>query len=359
MGSVRQLWRVSVTATCEAEDAVAEMLGATLGQPASSHFDFETGTTTVTAYVQGRSRPTAKVRNEILAGLKRIKECGLTIGAGRLSIVKVRREDWAESWKRHFKPIEITSHPRRDGFNRRDELYESPISFLKSRARITRPSENSLLIRPSWSKRKARRGQAVVVLDPGLSFGTGQHPTTAFCLQEIVRHSMGRARSPQRAAPGSSANRRHPTHPFLDIGTGSGILAIAAATLGYAPVHAIDFDPEAVRIARANAQTNGVAGKLRIGLGDVTKLPLRPSRRYDLICANLISTLLIAERRRITTQLNHGGTLVLAGILSSEFGQVQKAFERLGLRCVASRREKEWRSGAFVFTQKSGRRERA
>ena len=94
------------------------------------------------------------IRKEILDGLKRITNCGLKIGSGKVTMAKVRREDWAESWKRHFKPIEIG---------------------------------NALLVKPSWSKKHPRRNQAVVMLDPGLSFGTGQHPTTAFCLHELAR----------------------------------------------------------------------------------------------------------------------------------------------------------------------------
>ncbi len=154
----------------------------------------------------------------------------------------------------------------------------------------------------------------------------------------------------RRSATAENRSKLAATKSFLDIGTGSGILAIAAAKLGYKPVHAFDFDPEAVRVARANARVNQVGRKIKIARGDVTKLPLRPARKFDLVCANLISNLLIAERRRIVAQLNPGGTLVLAGILKSEFAQVQKAFEALGLKLVAAKSEKEWRSGSFQFS---------
>jgi len=249
-------------------------------------------------------------------------------------ISKLRQKDWAESWKRHFKPIEIRFK------NRRDELCESQSPRRKSGTRVTRPSEQTgrfLLIKPSWSKRKPRKDQVVVVLDPGLSFGTGQHPTTAFCLREIVRTAREGARPTE-------------TKSFLDLGTGSGILAIAAAKLGYSPVRALDFDADAVGVARANAHANRVQNKLKIRRGDVSNLPMCPrqeGQRYDLVCANLTSDLLIAERRRIAAQLNAGGTLVLAGILKSEFGQVRKAYESLGLKLVSCRSEKEWRSGSF------------
>ncbi len=135
------------------------------------------------------------------------------------------------------------------------------------------------------------------------------------------------------------------------MGTGSGILAIAAAKLGYSPVCAFDFDPEAVRVARANARANGVQKKLRIVREDVTKLPVHPARQYDLICANLISTLLISEGRRVVAQLNRGGTLVLAGILKTEFSQVQKVFAELGLKLAGRKMEGEWCSGSFNFAK--------
>jgi ribosomal protein L11 methyltransferase len=227
----------------------------------------------------------------------------LQIGAGKIQTARVKREDWAESWKKHFKPIKIGG---------------------------------SLLVKPSWSKKRPRPGQAVVILDPGLSFGTGQHATTSFCLGEIAR----------------LAGKVSPPKSFLDIGTGSGILAIAAVKLGFQPVLAFDFDPESVRVAKANAGVNGVAAKLKIFRGDVTKLPAKAAKPSELVCANLISNLLIAERRKIVAQVKRGGTLVLAGILAAEFTEVRRAFEALGMKLAASKTEKEWRSGSFRFAKK-------
>jgi len=309
------LWRVSVTTTPDAEDAVSELLARLLGQPVSSYLGVETNVSTVSVYLpQKIMRPASPgacrcsrginsplIRSEILAGLSRLKKCGLKIGSGKVAIVKIRRQDWVESWKRHFKPVEFG---------------------------------NALLVKSSWSKRRARKNQAVVVLDPGLSFGTGQHPTTAFCLRALAsQQKIGTRRS------------------FLDLGTGSGILAIAAAKLGYSPVDALDFDPEAVRVARANARRNRVYKRLRILRKDVAKLPVHPSRQYDLICANLISTLLMAEHQRIVAHMQRGGMLVLAGILKSEFSRVQKTFEGIGLKLAAGKIEKEWCSGSFYYAE--------
>jgi len=269
------------------------------GQPASSYTDINTGKTTVTLYLPKKTAWAGAPRTALIRGLARIKACGLNIGPGKISFQKIRREDWAESWKRHFKPIAIGS---------------------------------VLLIKPGWNKRRARKGQSVVILDPGLCFGTGQHPTTAFCLRQLA-----------------ACRKQNEPRSFLDLGTGSGILAIAAAKLGYTPVEAIDFDPEAVRIARANARRNRVLNQMRIRRADVSKLPNQGARKHHLVCANLVSTLLLAEQERILARLRADGTLVLAGILLKEFTGVWRACERAGLKLAACQTENEWRSGAFVF----------
>jgi ribosomal protein L11 methyltransferase len=293
------LWRVAVVTTPEAEDAVAELVRAVSNQPAAIYHDLETGRSTVTVYLSRQSDFTDEMDKALCLGLERIGQCRLKTGPGKVIVSKIRRTDWAESWKRHFPPLEIGE---------------------------------TLLIKPSWSRRRPRRNQAAVVLDPGLSFGTGRHPTTAFCLRELARRRKAGAKQ-----------------SFLDMGTGSGILAIAAAKLGYSPVHAFDYDPEALRVARANARKNRVHRRIKIERRDVKALPMRPLRRYDLICANLISTLLIAERRRIVAQLRSDGTLVLAGILKPEFSQIQTVYKGLGLKLAARQGGNEWCSGSFCW----------
>jgi ribosomal protein L11 methyltransferase len=297
------LWKISITTTPEAEDAIMELVQRVCLEQALSYTDAQTREVAVSAYLR---RKPDHCRARLLQGLERIRRVGLKVGGGKVSLRKVRLRDWAESWKRHFKPIEIGTR---------------------------------LLLKPGWSKRRARKGQAVVILDPGLSFGTGQHPTTAFCLEQLV---ACRAHGRRQA--------------FLDIGTGSGILAIAAAKLGYSPIDAFDFDSEAVRVARGNARRNGVLGKMWIHRDDLTRQPLRSARKHDLVCANLISDLLASECGRIVGRLQARGTLVLAGILNTEFSSVARIYRKAGLKLVASRSEKEWRSGAFVFKRHRGSR---
>ena len=302
MKAIRPLWRVTVTTNLACEDAVGELLATLFGAATASYFDVEKQVSQVSVFpeaAKGKAFPVAATRRAVVAGLARLAECGLPVNASTVEVRRVKREDWAESWKRHFHPLHIGG---------------------------------ALLIKPSWSRLRPAKGQALVTLDPGLSFGTGQHATTEFCLKEIVR-----LRSP-------GANQA-----FLDIGSGSGILSLAAAQLGYRPVAGFDFDPQAVSVARENARLNGLAGRVKLTRGDVLKLPATPARQYDLICANIISNVLLAARPAIVRRLKPGGTLVLAGILAAEFGEVEAGFARSGLQRVASEVKKEWCSGSFCF----------
>jgi ribosomal protein L11 methyltransferase len=299
----KSIFQISVKATPETEDALTEALSSLFGQPASSYTDAQTGTCTIMVHLDpgaaGRDGLDAKsLSKKTRAVLGDLRNAGLPVGAGHVSVKRLRKEDWAESWKRHFHPLDI---------------------------------EGKLLVKPDWSRRKPRKNQALVVLNPGLSFGTGQHPTTSFCLRQIVV-----CRQPGRP------------QSLLDAGTGSGILAIAAVKLGYSPVKAFDYDPESIRVAAENATANSVLDRIDLGRADVTRIPLRTRERYDVVCTNLLTNLLIAELPRLMARLAPGGRLVLAGILRREFHEVRQACENAGLKLVASRAEKEWRSGAFV-----------
>jgi ribosomal protein L11 methyltransferase len=291
------LWQVSVRLMrSECDEAVGELFSRYFGQLPSIHRDVEKGNTTVTVYLERRPEWSETFRQRLAKALDEIQGIRATLRF-EPKLSKLNSENWAESWKRHFKPVVIGKQ---------------------------------LLIRPSWSRRRPRPNQKEVVLDPGMSFGTGQHPTTSFCLEELVR---------ARSAP--------TMEPCLDVGSGSGILAISAAKLGYEPVHAFDIDEDAVRIARANARANGVGTAIRFEHKDLSALVGSARRGYAVVCANLLANVLIAENRRLAGLLRPGGLLVVAGILDSEFHEVERAYKAAGLRLVRSRRQREWRSGTF------------
>jgi ribosomal protein L11 methyltransferase len=292
----RTLWKLSVSTTLTVGDAVSEFLGARFGQFASSYTETRTGRTTVEVYLQKKPAWSKPVRQALEQELKETTKLRRGLDLANLKLTRLRNEDWAESWKRHFKPLEIGS---------------------------------KLLIKPSWSQHRVKPGQLTVTLDPGMSFGTGQHPTTAFCLSELAHARLSDERQ-----------------SLLDIGTGSGILAVCAAKLGYRPVEAIDIDPESIRAARANARENGVSSQIRFSSADFAGIST--PKQYSVVCANLISNLLLDQKTKLLALVQKGGLLVLAGILKTEFKQVQAGYEALGFRLVHSRTEREWQSGCFV-----------
>lgn len=209
------------------------------------------------------------------------------------------KENWAEVWKIHFKPLEIS--PR-------------------------------LLVRPSWENVEQKEGQIQLVLDPGMSFGTGQHATTKFCLASIDEFL-------QKA-----------DHPLtvLDAGAGSGILAIAATLLGCAkPVRAFDIDPDTIPVAQENTERNGIAAS-DIEFAVSALDDYQSDIQYEIVAANILSSALIAGRKKLLSLTKPGGYLVLAGILATEYDKVKAAFEELGCKELRSAQEKEWRGGAFL-----------
>jgi ribosomal protein L11 methyltransferase len=292
------MWQVSVSTNGEGEDAVSDLLERTFSHAPSIFRNEDTGAILVTAYPKRLPLASRALAAQLTGGLRRLREYGLDPGRTRIAIKPLPRRNWAESWKHHFKPIEIGKH---------------------------------LLIKPGWSRRRAKDGQRVVILDPGLSFGTGHHPTTLFCLQRIA-----------------ASRRVGTTQSFLDIGTGSAILAIAAAKLGYNPVVAFDFDPEAVRVAQVNVKKNRIQARVQPRRGDLNRWPLRPRRRYDLVCANLTADLLFANAEKIRNLVNPGGRLVIAGVLSREFPELCKKLHGIGLTLQRTKVDKCWQSGQFA-----------
>lgn len=291
------LRQIAIVTNPGAEDAVAAALAEEFGEAPCLSTDLATGQVTAALFQAVPAARVTAIRARLRGLVSRVRQAGLDPAPARLVVRQVPARDWSESWKRHFRPLDIGG---------------------------------ALLVKPTWSRRQPRAGQATVLLDPGLSFGTGQHPTTHFCLEQLVRC---------RPRTGAAS--------FLDIGTGSGILAIAAARLGYDPVEAFDFDPDCVRVARENAALNGVDHRLVPSLADITRVPRRPKQVFDVVAANLIYDLLIAERDRITARVKPGGSLILAGILATQFDAVSEAYAAAGWRCVRARTVNEWRSGLF------------
>ncbi len=197
---------------------------------------------------------------------------------GELSITERAEEDWANAWKAHYYTHRIGE-------------------------RVT--------VRPPWHESEPEPGQVMIVLDPGMAFGTGLHPSTKLCVFALE----------QELTPGDRV---------LDVGTGSGILAIAAAKLGAARIDAVDIEPVAVRSTRENAERNGVADLIRVEAGSVGPGEPFPGT-YDLVLANIIARILIDLSADLETAVAPGGTLVLSGIINMREPAVRRAFDATGL----------------------------
>jgi ribosomal protein L11 methyltransferase len=194
------------------------------------------------------------------------------LSTGMPAMRPVRQDDWAESWKQHFPPLHIGDR---------------------------------LLIRPSWETHPPLPGQAVIELDPGMAFGTGTHGTTRLCLEALADEFQ--AKTPLRV---------------LDVGTGSGILAMAAAALGAAEVLACDIDAQACRTATENVRRNGLQARVTITDRPLEQLP----GGFEVVLANILAEENIRLAAPLVARVAAGGALILSGILQEKEEAVVSAF---------------------------------
>jgi ribosomal protein L11 methyltransferase len=218
------------------------------------------------------------------AGRDAAEEAGRSLGVP-VEISPVEDRDWGEEWKKGLGPFSV----------------------------------GRVFLRPSWVEAQPPPGAVEVVLDPGMAFGTGTHPTTALCLAAV-----------------DELLARHPGARVLDAGTGSGLLAIAARKLGAGRVAANDNDPVAVRVARENADRNGAA--IEVTHAPVAEIP----GDFDLVVANILANVLVELAPDLAARLAPGGELVLAGILAPQEEEVGAVYRALGLAPLPGARRDEW-----------------
>lgn len=212
---------------------------------------------------------------------------GIPLGTLALHTNQVDEQDWAECWKKFYKPFK---------------------------------AGHSLVVKPTWEPYEQQPGDRIIEIDPGMAFGAGTHETTALCLALLEDY----------VAPGAGV---------MDVGTGSGILAIGAALLGAGGVLAIDIDPVAVRVARENVAQNKLDQKIRVAEGDLTR---DVSGTFDLCTANILADVIIMLASPLKDRLKPGGVFICSGIIREREQDVLAALQAAGYALLEKQYRGEW-----------------
>ncbi len=223
---------------------------------------------------------------EQLAALKTQPE-DIALGKLSLEVATVADDDWAESWKRYYKPFRVGRH---------------------------------LIVKPTWEPYRDEDGDIVIEMDPGMAFGTGTHETTNMCLILLEKYMVNGMR-------------------VMDIGTGSGILAIAAAKLGADKVLAVDVSPDAVKVAQENIARNGVQGNTRAAKGDMVR---DEAMECDLVAANIVAGAICVLAEPIKKFLHPGGYFICSGIIAEREKDVLTALKDSGYAVLDRLVQGEW-----------------
>ena len=205
-----------------------------------------------------------------------------------ISIEGMREEDWAESWKQYYKPVHL--------------------------GRIT--------VVPAWEKYEQSEGEVVIRMDPGMAFGTGTHETTRLVLRLMQNEISGGER-------------------VLDMGTGSGILSIAAVKLGAKSAAAYDIDPVAVKVARENARDGG-CDNITVGISDLLKGVDLSGGKYDICLANIVADIILRMLPDIHGYVKADGKIILSGIIAPRADEIREALKKYGYTIIKEENENDW-----------------
>lgn len=301
-------WEVSLQVPQEAVEAVAELFyryghgGVAIEEPFQQPPDLEEAVIDAQGLVVVKTYlPAGRESRQRRARLERdLWHLSRLMPLGPLTVRNIQEEDWAQAWKEHFP--------------------------------VHRVGQGTVIV-PCWRQYAPKEGERIILLDPGLAFGTGLHPTTRMCLEFLEELPLVGAE-------------------VLDLGTGSGILGIAAVKGGAQSVLALDSDPLAVRAALQNAQRNGVGSELKVALGTLegadlaTVSPSVPRYsflgRFYLILANLTARTLSHLAPALLQALASGGMVVASGLLAAAAPEVTARFQAAGARPTATRFQGDW-----------------
>lgn len=219
-----------------------------------------------------------------------------------IKLFPIEKKDWSEVWKKHFKIQHINE---------------------------------KVTIKPSWLDYKQKSDDEVIIkIDPGMSFGTGRHATTRFCLKML------------------SEIKGKDKYTLLDAGCGSGILTIGAYKMGFNSITAFDYDPECIKCTKENLIENDIdISDINLTIADITELNTtqKEIEQYDVVVVNILAHILYESRTTILSLMKPASYLILAGILTTEYNKIRDAFIELGVKEIKTLTEDEWTGGMFSY----------
>lgn len=250
----------------------------------------------VKAYLQATSFLPETVE-QIKEAIDQLASYDIEIGPNTIKVGEVNEEDWAVAWKKYYKPVRIT---------------------------------DTLVITPTWEKVPDQTSKDVIIeLDPGMAFGTGTHPTTVLCLKTLEGVVQ-------------------PADRVLDVGTGSGVLSIAAAKWGAKEVLALDLDEVAVQSALFNVELNKVDSVVKVKQNDLVK---GVKGRYNVIIANILAEIVVRLIEDSVDLLEAEGHLILSGIIQKKQPMVEDALKKAGFQIKQVDHEEDW---VVIVAQRKG-----
>ena len=219
--------------------------------------------------------------------IRNLTEFGLSIGSGTVELSNVNQEDWESAWKQYFKPVHVTDR---------------------------------IVVKPEWEEYSPQEGEIVIEIDPGMAFGTGTHETTSMCINQIEKNLKAGDR-------------------VIDIGSGSGILSMAAVLLGAEKATGVDLDPVAVRVALENVELNNLQDKIEILHGNLTDV-IR--EKADIVVANIMADIILILLEDVREFIKDDGLFISSGIIQEKRAAVEARLLEKNFSIVEVETKGEW-----------------
>ena len=219
--------------------------------------------------------------------IRNLTEFGLSIGSGTVELSNVNQEDWESAWKQYFKPVHVTDR---------------------------------IVVKPEWEEYSPQEGEIVIAIDPGMAFGTGTHETTSMCINQIEKNLKAGDR-------------------VIDIGSGSGILSMAAVLLGAEKATGVDLDPVAVRVALENVELNNLQDKIEILHGNLTDV-IR--EKADIVVANIMADIILILLEDVREFIKDDGLFISSGIIQEKRAAVEARLLEKNFSIVEVETKGEW-----------------